>query len=201
MLAFGSIGLLALGVGCQKNRVDPGAFKHAINDYLSARQVCVFPAPVKFPAQADTKNEEQTKGFDALVDAGLLTRTPAEKKKLLGSKQVNDYDVSDKGRQTWTADQTEPGYGNFCYGHAEVTAVDGYTPHEDNATQYAVNYHYAVQHPAGWANSTEMKAAFPAIDRNTSGQRTATATLAKSNNGWQVTDVNPPGPSQAKLPQ
>ena len=185
-----SIGLLALGVGCQKNRVDPGAFKHAINDYLSARPECVWSAPVKFPAQADAKNEDQTKGFDALVDAGFLTRTPVEKKKLLGSKQANDYDLTDKGRSNWTADQTQPGYGNFCFGHADVTNVDGYSPHEDNATQYTVDYHYAVSHPAGWADSTEMKAAFPRIASLTSGQRTGTATLLKGNNGWQVSQAS-----------
>jgi len=72
---------------------------------------------IKFPVQADTSNDEQTKGFDALTDAGLLTRTPGEKSRfLIGSKQVNNYDLSDKGRSDWTPDQTQPGYGNFCFG-------------------------------------------------------------------------------------
>ncbi len=57
----------------------------------------------------DTNNDLQTKGFDALTDAGLLTRTSQEKKRfLIGSKQVNDYDVSDKGRTQWTVDQSQP---------------------------------------------------------------------------------------------
>lgn len=189
VLICGSIGMLVLAGGCKKNSVDPGAFKSAINNYYSARPECVWTSPVKFPAQADAKDEDQTKGFDALVDAGMLTRTPAEKKKLLGSKQVNDYDVTDKGRSNWTADQTQPGYGNFCFGHAEVTNVDGYSPHDDNATQYSVNYHYAVSHPSGWADSAEMKAAFPRIASLTSNQRTGTATLVKGDNGWQVTNA------------
>jgi hypothetical protein len=162
----------------------------------------VWASPVKFPAQADTSNEDQTKGFDALTDAGLLVRKSAEKKRfLIGSKQVNDYDLSDKGRSTWTADQTQPGYGNFCFGHAEVTSIDSYTPSDNpDATQFSVNYHYNVTSVPDWANSTEMKTAFPKIATDTSGQETATANLVKSTNGWQVGSVQPTSASSA-LPQ
>ena len=91
--------LLAIAAGCDKSKPDTTSFKTAINNYYSAHPRCVWSSPVKLPAQADASNDEQTKGFDALTDAGLLTRTPQEKKRfLIGSKQVNDYDVSDKGR-------------------------------------------------------------------------------------------------------
>ena len=190
ILIFGSAGLLALAGGCKKNAVDPGAFKSAINHYYSARPECVWTTPMKFPVQVDPAKDEETRGLDALVDAGFLQRTPVEKKKLLGSKPVNDYDLTDKGRTNWTADQTQPGYGNFCFGHADVTNVDGYTPHEDGATQYTVNYHYAVSHPDNWAGSAEMQSAFPRIASLTSGQRTGTATLVKGDNGWQVTQAS-----------
>ena len=64
----------------------------------------------EFPAQADASKDEQTKTFDALTDAALLTRTAGEKKRfLIGSKQVNDYDVSEKGRTVWTVDSSQPG--------------------------------------------------------------------------------------------
>src|SRR3984957_12943807 len=87
-----SLGLIFAG-GCKSNTVDKGAFKSAINNYLSSQQDCLWSAPIKFPVQADTNNDEQTRGYDALVDAGLLTRGSAEKKRfLIGSKQVNDYD-------------------------------------------------------------------------------------------------------------
>ena len=188
-------GILVLAAaGChKKNAVDPGAFKSALNGYYSAQHVCLWSAPVKFPAQADTKDEDQTKGFDALTDAGLLVRTPQEKKRfLVGSKQVNDYDLSDKGRSTWTADPSQPGYGNFCFGHREVTSVDSFTPPEGDATQYTVNYHDNVTGLPDWANTAEMRTAFPKIGDATSGQQAATATLVKSSNGWQVTNVNPP---------
>lgn len=201
VVALGVIGVMAFGAGCRKNAVDKGAFKTAIDGYYSTRPVCVWSDPVKFPAQADTSNEDQTKGFDALTDAGLLTRTAAEKKRfLVGSKQVNNYDLSDKGRSTWTADQTQPGYGNFCLGHVEVTSIDSYTPPDSDATQYSVSYHYGISNPPDWANSTEMKTAFPKIASETSGQQTATATLVKSSNGWQVSNVSPPA-GGAPLPQ
>ncbi len=193
LVSFLSVALLAAGTGCHKNSVDPSAFKSALDAYYSATPVCVWSSPVKFPAQADTNNEDQTKGFDALTDAGMLTRTPEQKKRfLIGSKQVNDYDLSSKGRSTWTADQTQPGYGNFCFGHWQVTSIDSYSPSNDpNASQYSVAYHDAVSTVPDWANSTEMKTAFPSIAAATSGQQTGTATLVKSSNGWQVTNVAP----------
>jgi len=194
--------MLAAG-GCRKtNSVDKSAFKSALDDYYLARQECVWESPVKFPAQADTSKEEQTKGFDALTDAGLLARTSAEKKRfLVGSKQVNNYDVSDKGRSTWTADQTEPGYGNFCYGHRSVTSIDSYTPSDNpDATTYSVTYHSKVAGAPDWAKSTEMQTAFPKIAEDTSGDQTATANLTKTTNGWQVGSVQRTG-GGSSLPQ
>ena len=106
-----------LSIGCKKNAVDTMAFKSALNAYYAQQQDCLFSAPVKFPVQADTSKDEETRTYDALTDAGLLTRKPEEKKRfLVGSKQVNDYDLSDQGRKSWTPDPSQPGYGNFCYG-------------------------------------------------------------------------------------
>ncbi len=185
-------GAIGLGTGCHTNTVDQGAFKSALNSYYSGKQDCIWTSPVKFPAQADTSNDEQTKGFDALTDAGLLTHKSAEKSRfLIGSKQVNVYDLSDLGRSTWTADSTQPGYGNFCFGHLEVTSVDGFTPADPNAATYSVTYHYGVSGISGWANSAEMKAAFPKIATDSNGHHAATANLEKSSNGWLVQNVQP----------
>jgi hypothetical protein len=183
---------IGLSTGCKKNTVDKEAFKSALNDYYKGQQDCLWVSPQKLPAQADTSNDEQTKGYDALVDAGLLARSSAEKKRfLVGSKQVDNYDLSDKGRAAWTPDQTQPGYGNFCFGHAQVVSVDSYSPADPNAAQYTVNYRYGVTGLPDWANTTEMKTAYPKIIREGSGADTATATLLKSNNGWQVYSVQP----------
>jgi len=189
---FATIFVLAAAfAGCRKNAVDKMAFKTAINNYYAGRQECLWSAPVKFPVQADTSNDEQTKGYDSLTDAGLLTRKPEEKKRfLIGSKQVNDYDLSDKGRSTWTPDTTQPGYGNFCYGHPSVTSIDSYTPADNpDATQFAVTYHLAASAVPDWANNAEIRTAFPSLAAETSGAQTATANLTKSENGWQVINI------------
>jgi hypothetical protein len=192
------VGVIGFGAGCRTNQVDKGAFKAALDSYYSGKPDCLWSTPIKFPAQADASNEDQTKGFDALTDAGMLTRTPVEKKRfLIGSKQANDYDLSDKGRSTWTADPNQPGYGNFCFGHFQVNSVDGYTPiANSNGTQYSVAYHYSVTGMPDWANSAEIKTAFPKIASDASGQETATATLVKSGDGWQVQSVQPVTPGQ-----
>jgi len=191
-LSIGVCGAMLIVAGCRKtNFVDKTAFKSAINNYYSTRQECVWQSAVKFPVQADTSNYEQTKGYDALTDAGFLVRKAAEKKRfLIGSKQVTDYDVSDKGRSSWTPDQTQPGYGNFCFGHREVTTIDGFSPADvADASQYSVSFHYDVASIPGWASTVEMKTAFPKLAIDTSGQQTAVANLVKSDSGWQVSGI------------
>ncbi len=192
IVALIMVGAIGVGVGCRKSSVDPGAFKSAINQYYSGKQDCLWPNAVKFPAQADTSNDAQTKSFDALTDAGLLVRKSAEKKRfMIGSKQVNDYDLSDKGRSTWTADQTQPGYGNFCFGHLAVSSIDGYTPADGTEARYSVTYHYGITGIPDWASSAEMKTAFPKIVSDSAAQQVATASLVKSENGWLVQNVQP----------
>lgn len=190
-MIFASLLVAVLVAGCHSNStvVDKNTFKTALDNYYSGQKVCLFEETVKFPAQADTNNENQTKGFDALTDAGLLTRTPAEKQRfLVGSKQVNDYDLSPKGRTVWTPDPSQPGYGNFCFGSPKVTAVDSYTALDSNGSEYTVSYHYQADLP-DWAKTDEMMTAFPSVDR-VSAPRAATANLAKSDNGWQVQNVS-----------
>jgi hypothetical protein len=194
LLGLGICAALLVTAGCRKsNFVDKTAFKSALNKYYSSRQDCLWSSPVKFPVQADTSNYEQTKGYDALTDAGFLVRRAEEKKRfLIGSKQVNDYDLTDKGRTAWTADQTQPGFGNFCFGHREVTTIDGFSPADvPDASQYAVSYHYDVASVPGWASTVEMKTAFTRVAIDTSGQQTAVANVVRSDSGWQVNSVTP----------
>ncbi len=102
---------------------------------------------------------------------------------------MNNYDLSDKGRSNWTADPTQPGYGNFCVGSPTVKSVDNYTPNNDpGASQFSVTYRYAGSLP-GWADTSEIKTAFPRAARDSEG-REVTATLVKSQSGWQVQNVN-----------
>jgi hypothetical protein len=181
---------VVLAAGCKgKTEPDTSNYKTAINNYYSAHPSCVWPSAVKFPAQVDASDDSQTKGFDALTDAGLLTRKAEEKKRfLIGSKQVTDYDVSDKGRTMWVADQTQPGYGNFCYGHRDVIAIDNAsTPaNQSGSNTVIVNYHYQLAGVPDWARSAETQSAFPNVQSDLAASKADTATLLQTQNGWQM---------------
>jgi hypothetical protein len=183
--------LLALAATGCSHKNDPTAanFKKAIGDYYTTHPECVFSSPVKFPVEADPNKGDQSTGYDALTDAGMLTRTPAQKKVFIfGSKQVNDYDLSDKGRASWTPDTNQPGSGNFCYGHRAVTSVDNFTTSKNanGLTVASVNYHYNVAGTASWADNAEVKTAFPTITASESGSKVDQATLVQTDDGWAV---------------
>ena len=186
-LALVLTGLLTCATGCRK-QIDQAEFKSAINQSFAGRHECVWPEPIKLPAEADPSKDEKTRDFDALTDAGLLIRESAEKKRfLVGSKQVNIYDLSDRGHPAWIPDPNQPGYGNFCFGHFNVTAIDNATPNDpSNPTQYTVNYRYEVEGIPDWALTPESMRTFRKIAADTSIQ-SATATLVKgTNGGWAV---------------
>ncbi|HEY0796994.1 MAG TPA: hypothetical protein VGD64_14570 [Acidisarcina sp.] len=189
-LALTSLCIAVLLAGCHKTADSPADFESAINDYYKAHPACLWSEPKKFPVQAATSDESKTEGYDALTDAGLLTRTTGEKRvMIIASKQVNNYDVSDKGRSTWTQNPTQPGYGNFCYSGREVTSIDSFATgaSSDGAKTATVNYHYKVGSMAAWANSQEMQTAFPEIASAMSGQQVGHANLVMTGDHWQVT--------------
>src|SRR6476619_2803425 len=110
-LALVLTGLMAWATGCKK-QVDLAEFKSAINKSFAGRHECVWPEPIKLPAQADPSKDEKTRDYDALTDAGLLIRGSEEKKRLfVGSKPVNSYELTDKGHSAWIPDPSRPGYG------------------------------------------------------------------------------------------
>ncbi len=178
-----------LATGCNKKADNTVNFTTAINTHYSANPTCLWSDPVKFPVQADTSDTSKTAGYDALVDQGLLVRTTAEKKKfIIASKQVNNYDLSDKGRSAWTADTQQPGFGNFSYGHRKGSSIDSSTPtSSDVGATTQVSYHYTFTDAPGWATAAETETAYPQIRSDVSGPQAAQATLTNTSNGWQVT--------------
>jgi hypothetical protein len=210
-LKVGAVAIMAaamVATGCKKTDDNKLNFTNAINTYYASRPACLWSDPIKFPAQADTSDTSKTSGYDALVDQGLLTRTTAEKKVfILGSKQVTNYDLSDKGRSAWTADQQQPGYGNFCYGTMKVTNIDSNTPTESQpGATTTVNYHASISGAPGWASAPETQNAFPSVRTNLSGPVAASATLTDTSNGWSVTQgpagstlANPPAANDGKV--
>ena len=191
--------------GCSKKADNTMNYTRAINTYYSANPACLWSEPVKFPVQVDTSDASKTSGYDALVDQGLLVRTTAEKKKLiLGSKQVNNYDLSDKGRAAWTADVQQPGFGNFCYGHRQVDRIDASTPTTSNVgATTQVNYHYSFSGAPGWATAAETQNAYPQIRADLAGSQPGLVTLANTGNGWAVSgargDHNAPTEADSKI--
>ena len=180
---------LLLTAGCNKKADNSLNYRSAINTYYSAHPACLFSQEVQFPTQKTTSDQSATAPYDALVDQGLLARTTAEKKVLIiASKQVTNYDLSTNGRSAWTADTTQPGFGNFCYGHRSVSTIDASTPTtSDVGATTQVNYHYTFSDAPAWASAAETKNAFPNVAADLSGPASATATLTNTANGWQVT--------------
>lgn len=185
--------------GCKKTADNTANYKSAIDAFYSANPVCLWPQPQKFPQQIAASNTDQTAPFAALVDQGLLTRSTSEKKIVIISKQEVNYDLSDKGRSAWTADATQPGYGNFCYGHRSVQSILSATPTtgQPGATTQ-VTYTFGFSGAPDWAKAAETQNAFPQLAANLRGG-TATAALADTNDGWQL--QQPPSSSQSPSSQ
>ena len=185
--------ILLATTACKKTADNKPNFTAAINRYYASRPACLFPDPVKFPAQADTKDQSKTSPYDALVDQGLLTRSTAEKKEMIVlSKQVTNYDLSDKGRSAWTADQQQPGFGNFCYGTRTVSSMDCYTPMPEGREAQpgdttTVTYHGGISNPPGWASAPQTQHAYPQL-RSDLANGIASATLTDTSSGWSVTN-------------
>ena len=106
---------------------------------------------------------------------------------IIVSKQVNNYDLSDKGRTSWTPDSSQPGYGNFCYGNREGTSIDNSTlgTNGSGAKMVDVTYHYQIANVATWANSQEMKTAYPGIASALSAHPSDQVTLVMTGDHWE----------------
>ncbi len=189
-LRFGALALITfalVNVACNNGTNTDEAYKAAINDHFKAMPACLWSEPIKFPVQTSASDDAKTQGFDALVQQGLLTRTAAEKKVIIISKQVNLYDLSDKGRSAWTPDTSQPGYGNFCYGNREVTSIDNSTPgtNGQGAKTVTVSYHYKIANVPAWANAAEVKTAYPNLATALNSNPSDSATLVQTGDRWE----------------
>jgi hypothetical protein len=176
--------------GCNKQDNSKANYQSAINDYYKAHPACIWQDTKKFPVQAATSDDAKTQGYDALTDAGLLTRTTAEKKVfIIASKQVNNYDLSAQGRSAWTPDTSQPGYGNFCYGHRVVDSIDSFNSgvNASGLKTAEVNYHYSFADVPDWAKSQEVQAAFSSAGAALAHSQPGQDSLVMNGSNWQVT--------------
>jgi hypothetical protein len=151
-------------------------FTGALNAYYGSHDDCLFPSGLRFPYEASTTSAEKDpnmKGLDALEAAGLM-------------KSLEDRDIHVKRYELTTYGQRVP--PRFCYGHRVVTSIDGFTPptavNGQQTTQ--VSYHYKMMDVPGWADSDQMRKAFPAFAKATSPDAQDHTTLALYQNGWHV---------------
>ena len=183
-LALVLAGLAGWAAGCKKE-IDVTEFKAAINKSFTGHHECVWPEPIKLPVRANISKDERIGEYNALTDAGLLIREPEAS--IGGAEGMNKYELSDKGHAAWTADPKQPGYGNFCFGHFNVTAIESATPdNPSNPTQYTIKYQYEVEGIPDWSRTPESMRTFPKIAADTS-IRSVTTTLVKGDDGgWVV---------------
>jgi len=175
--------------GCDRKDDSKMNYQTPINDYYKAHPACIWQDAKKFPVQAATSDDAKTEGFDALTDTGLLTRTTAEKKVfIIASKQVNNYDLSDQGRSAWTPDTSQPGYGNFCFGHRAVDAIDSFIAGVNGSglKTAEVNYHYSFADVPAWAKSQEVQTAFSSVGAALAHSQPGQDSLVMNGNNWQV---------------
>jgi len=190
---FGALllcGAALLFAGCNKQDDSKPNYQSAINDYYKAHPACIWQDTKKFPVQAATSDDAKTEGYDALTDAGLLTRTTGEKKVfIVASKQVNNYDLSAQGRSDWTPDTTQPGYGNFCFGHRAVDSIDSFTTgvNASGLKTAQVNYHYSFADVPAWAKNQEVQTAFSSAGAALAHSQPGQDSLVMNGTTWQVT--------------
>ncbi len=188
--------LVLVATGCNKKKDDTGNLKTAINSYYDQFPECLWKQPLQMPQQHDKDDADKVRPFDALVDQGLLSRTPVEKTKLLIlKKEANSYDLTDKGRGDWTPDPAQPGYGNFCFARRKVKDIVSNTPAgtQPGATT-TVNYTYTLGDVKAWAQAQETQTAFPELASALAATNSAQTTLVLTNDGWRV----PPNKTAAR---
>jgi hypothetical protein len=187
-----ALAIAALTAGCNKKAPDTPNYKGAIDAWYQAHPVCLWQNEKQLPVQS-APDDAKTEGYDALVDQGLLTRTTSEKKIIIVSKRENNYDLSAQGHSAWTADPSQPGYGNFCFGHRSVSSIDSSTPASGQpGAKTTVDYHYTISDAPAWAKAAETQTAFPQLRAALAGPQAGTATLVDTQQGWQVDSVSPP---------
>lgn len=167
----------------------PGQKYDALPAYVEA-------APKSQPF-AEEARQRRLAPLDALVDAGLMKKAPAEIKQenMFGGAEKNmaviAYDFTDKGRGAFKEDAGQSVMGGrrsgLCYGKPHVDEITNFTQPADmmGMTLSQVSYTYHLEDLPDWATNPKVKAAFPDVARNTAQSLEAKATVVLTNDGWK----------------
>lgn len=172
--ALSAAAILVAAAGCNsKTAATPANFTETLNAFYLEHPDCLFVDAPRFPYE--THDPAMTKQMDALVSVDLLT---AEREPAIHASSYTP---------TAAGGRAQP---RFCYGHRVIASIDRSTPPAvaDGFEETRVAYHYTMKDIPAWADTPQMKAAFPAMAAAISGNATASATLAKTMSGWQVPD-------------
>lgn len=197
------VGVLIVA-GCSSNKPSKADLTSAIDNYYSANPQCVFSSPVLLPAKVENSDQQQLDQYNALAQAGLLTKTEMTAKqpektskrhtrrsrheaKTPEAPPTTTFQLSDNGRFSWTEDQTKPGFGNFCYGHRQAKSIDSVAATKSNGTTTAIaSYHYDLTGVPSWAKSTEVQSAFTEVQQALAGPHVAKGNFVKDPTGWKL---------------
>jgi len=171
-------GLFACVGGCKK-QVDQAGFISAINKSFGGQAECVWPHH-QTAAQAIDKRRE-VRAFDAL-GCRPFHSCVGGKERPGCPEVVNKYDSPT--RDTCLDSRSQPaGYGNFCFGHFNVTAIDKAVPNAPSTPRNnTVNYRYEVEEHPDWA-APRIDETFRKIAADTSIQYYATLVKALTEAG------------------
>ena len=203
LLSAGACAVLLVAAGCQSQHqqkpAPTAAFKNALDTYYQSHPSCIWSAPQQLPIDLDERHPDpaQEQQLEALRKAGLLDRktgdkeVPAQDRHRRHRERVYEYNLTDKGKSAWSADNSQSGAGNFCVGSPHVISIDKAVP-APNTSRYSVSYHFALGSLPAWAQTPEVLAAFPSIAaENSEKQITALANLSKTDGGWTASGIQP----------
>jgi hypothetical protein len=165
-----------LAAGCSSELTPTNAkLEQGLNAYFDGHNECLFPAGRAFPYEVTPGSgaKADKKQMDAMKNAGLM-------------KEEDDFETHvERYTLTPAGQRYAP---RFCYGHKQVTSVDGFTSpvRQGNVLQTTVRFHATMKEVPVWVRTDEMEAAFPKMAADISGPQPGQIVMATAGVGWQV---------------
>jgi hypothetical protein len=164
--------LMVIATGCNsKAKPTDANFSQTINSYYTEHPECLFSG-VRFPYA--TSDPAETKQMNTLVKSLLLE---------------SSYESAVKTTRYTIARAGQRYAPRFCYGHRTVTAISSSTTPAKGPTGFPeshISYTYKLEDVPVWAQSPDVKAAYPKMSAAITTGGTAEIALAQTLAGWQV---------------